>query len=115
MKGKKTIFVMDTIWKLVNQNNSISKDKYGLSQSNFCQLYAYGQKYLGGHGEMLLIYPVWKKFNCEIEPFYFDEALKLTVVPYDLRSEQLLLREPVMEFNRNCSTVIKSIIRTNRQ
>ena len=84
---------MDTKWKLVNQNNSTSKDKYGLSQSDFYQLFAYGQKYLGGHGDMFLIYPAWRKFDHEIEPFYFDEGLKLTVVPYDLESDQLLLNE----------------------
>ncbi len=95
IEGKETIFVMDTKWKLINQKSSTSKDKYGLSQSDFYQLYAYGKKYLDGHGDMFLIYPAWKKFNHEIEPFYFDENLKLIVVPYSLDRDQLLLNDSI--------------------
>ncbi len=90
LEGKQTILVMDTKWKLVDQNKSSSKDKYGLSQADFYQLYAYGQKYLNGVGLMYLIYPAWEKFDTELPPFNIDKDLSLNVVPFDLNSDCLV-------------------------
>jgi 5-methylcytosine-specific restriction enzyme subunit McrC len=59
---------------------------YGLSQSDFYQLFAYGQKYLKGCGELVLIYPAWAKFDSDksISDFQFDAQLSLRVLPFDL-------------------------------
>ncbi|MCZ6828826.1 MAG: hypothetical protein O7F73_04445 [Gammaproteobacteria bacterium] len=37
--------VLDTKWKLIHQAKATSDDKYDLSQSDFSQLAAYGDKY----------------------------------------------------------------------
>ena len=42
--------VLDTKWKLVDGLKANGTDKYGLSQSDFYQLQAYGQSYLDGQG-----------------------------------------------------------------
>lgn len=54
--------VMDTKWKLVNSSQQ-TKSLYGLAQADFYQMFAYGQKYLGGNGEMYLIYPAHDDFS----------------------------------------------------
>jgi 5-methylcytosine-specific restriction enzyme subunit McrC len=77
--------VLDTKWKLVNSSDK--KNKYGLSQSDFYQMFAYGHKYLRGKGELFLIYPSHDDFQEPIEQsFDFDEAklLRLWVVPFDI-------------------------------
>jgi 5-methylcytosine-specific restriction enzyme subunit McrC len=66
-------------------------DKYGLSQSDFYQLFAYGQKYLSGVGDMLLIYPKTSQFQHILPPFHFDHQLTLWAVPFCLERDELLL------------------------
>jgi 5-methylcytosine-specific restriction enzyme subunit McrC len=90
----KNACVLDTKWKLVSDNNEDDeKTKYGLSQSDFYQMFAYGHKYLKGKGELFLIYPSHDEFNEPIEhsfDFNFndnineDEKLRLWVVPLDI-------------------------------
>lgn len=75
-------WVLDTKWKLLD--GADRQGKYGLSQSDFYQLYAYGQKYLGGEGRMALIYPRTGKFEQPLNPFHFDERLSLWVLPFHL-------------------------------
>lgn len=84
--------VLDTKWKVLDQNKNNGTDKYGLSQADFYQMFAYGQKYLDGKGDMFLLYPQSKEFSDAIsKPFCFnheandDEQLKLWIVPVDLR------------------------------
>ncbi|HDL7427192.1 TPA: McrC family protein [Yersinia enterocolitica] len=82
-----TKMVMDTKWKLVN-NSQQKKTLYGLAQSDFYQMFAYGQKYLSGTGEMYLIYPAHDDFNQPIpQHFAFSETLKLWVVPYQITAK----------------------------
>lgn len=81
-------WVLDTKWKLLNASDR--QEKYGLGQSDFYQLYAYGQKYLGGTGRMALIYPRTEQFVTPLEPFHFDGQLSLWVLPFDLDTEALL-------------------------
>lgn len=82
-----TKMVMDTKWKLVN-NSQQKKTLYGLAQSDFYQMFAYGQKYLRGTGEMYLIYPAHDDFNQPIpQHFAFSETLKLWVVPYQITAK----------------------------
>lgn len=81
-------WILDTKWKLLD--SSKREDKYGLSQADFYQLFAYGQKYLGGVGRMALIYPRTEAFHNPINAFDFDERLHLEVLPFDLDQEHLL-------------------------
>ncbi|MGP2867867.1 McrC family protein [Serratia nevei] len=83
-----TKMVMDTKWKLVD-NNSQKKSLYGLAQSDFYQMFAYGQKYLGGTGEMYLIYPAHDDFSQPIQQhFAFSDTLKLWVAPYRITAKR---------------------------
>jgi len=59
-------WVLDTKWKRLDASDR--EHKYGLSQADFYQLFAYGQKYLGGKGEMALIYPKWSRFPAPLAP-----------------------------------------------
>lgn len=81
-------WVLDTKWKLLDASKRT--DKYGLSQSDFYQLFAYGQKYLGGAGRMALIYPRTEVLTGPLAPFHFSDMLSLEVLPFDLDQEQLL-------------------------
>jgi 5-methylcytosine-specific restriction enzyme subunit McrC len=80
--------VLDTKWKLINQNKKAGKDKFGLSQDDFYQMLGYGYKYLnGGEGDLVLIYPKTDNFEHALtNDFYYDEErkLKLRVVPFDV-------------------------------
>jgi 5-methylcytosine-specific restriction endonuclease McrBC regulatory subunit McrC len=60
------------------------KDKYGISQDDFYQMFAYGQRYLNGSGEMMLIYPKTRDFYRTLPPFEFSKDLKLWAVAFDL-------------------------------
>lgn len=81
-------WVLDTKWKRLD---AADRDKkYGLSQSDFYQLYAYGQKYLNGSGRMALIYPLDARFQAPLPPFDMGGGLVLEVLPFDLDNEQLV-------------------------
>ncbi|WP_308444538.1 McrC family protein [Laribacter hongkongensis] len=84
-------WVLDTKWKLLDSSDL--DGKYGLSQADFYQLFAYGQRYLGGKGELALIYPAHRKFTYPLPPFDFGSGLNLHVVPFDLDKDELLLSE----------------------
>ena len=87
-KPVQTEMVMDTKWKLVNSSQQ-TKSLYGLAQADFYQMFAYGQKYLGGNGEMYLIYPAHDDFSQPIpQHFAFSETLKLWVVPYRIMAKR---------------------------
>jgi 5-methylcytosine-specific restriction enzyme subunit McrC len=81
-------WVLDTKWKLLDAGNR--KDKYGLSQGDFYQLFAYGQKYLKGSGSLALIYPRTTAFSAPLDRFDFGGGLGLEVLPFDLDREELL-------------------------
>ena len=85
---------MDTKWKLIDKKKDNGTDKYGLSQSDFYQMFAYGQKYLNGTGHMILIYPKSKTFDSPItHSFEFSDNLKLWILPFDISTD-------VEDFNR---------------
>lgn len=92
-KENKMVLVMDAKWKLLNSNMATEKSKYKISQTDLYQLFAYGQKYLVGSGEVFLIYPLNENFNSPLPPFDYSSELRLWVVPYDLNSDSLLLHE----------------------
>lgn len=85
---KTIVSVMDTKWKVLNQNLNTGKDKYNLAQSDMYQLFAYGEKYMNGEGELYLIYPKHEKFEAPLEHFSFKPGLQLNVVPYDLVNDE---------------------------
>lgn len=82
-------WVLDTKWKLLDAANK--ENKYGLSQADFYQVFAYGQKYLGGEGDMVLIYPKHQSFSAPLPPFSFTDTLRLWAVPFCLEHGRLLV------------------------
>ena len=85
--------VLDTKWKLLDAVKENGSDKYGLSQSDFYQLQAYGQSYLDAQGDVVLIYPKPDAFSQPLPVFQFPKSisLRLWVLPFCLRDKRLLL------------------------
>ncbi|PWI34728.1 restriction endonuclease [Vibrio albus] len=86
------VCVLDSKWKHID--GSDRANNYGLSQADFYQMFAYGQKYLGGEGELVLVYPQTPFFLEPVESsFNFDDELRLWVVPFciDSSGESCLL------------------------
>ena len=77
---------LSTKWKRIATSDT--DNKYGLSQSDFYQMFAYGHKYLAAKGEMLLIYPYTGSFFDFLPSFDFSPDLKLWVVPFDLDNDK---------------------------
>jgi 5-methylcytosine-specific restriction enzyme subunit McrC len=85
------VTVMDAKWKLLDASLNTTKHKYNLSQSDLYQLFAYGEKYLKGQGDLYLIYPKHIGFIEPLANFEFKPGLRLNVVPYDLETDECLL------------------------
>lgn len=87
--------MLDTKWKLLDGSKANGKDKYGLSQSDFYQLQAYGQSYLDGEGDVVLIYPKTATFSQPLPMFEFPKTvgLRLWVLPFCLKSCLLVMPE----------------------
>jgi len=85
--------VLDTKWKLLDDKRVAGSDKYGLDQGDFYQLHAYGQSYLDGKGDVVLIYPRTDTFNQPLPVFDFPKSkgLRLWVLPFCLESRRLLV------------------------
>ncbi|MDC3188112.1 McrC family protein [Pseudoalteromonas elyakovii] len=84
-ESSKRIVVLDTKWKLIDSRKDNGTDKFGLSQSDLYQMFAYGHKYLSGYGELFLIYPSHDDFIEPIEfPFAYSNELKLWIIPFDV-------------------------------
>lgn len=83
--------VLDTKWKLLDCKAEGSGEKYGLAQNDFYQLQAYGQSYLSGRGDVILIYPKTASFNVPLKVFEFSALsdLRLWVLPFCLDSRRL--------------------------
>lgn len=81
---------MDTKWKLLDRNRDDAASKYGLSQSDFYQLFAYGHKYQSGRGDLLLIYPSTQRFETALPEFRMMDDMRLWVVPFCLWQERLI-------------------------
>lgn len=101
LDGDQIMAVMDAKWKLLAVADR--DNRYGLRQSDFYQMFAYGHKYLGGAGDMILIYPKTAEFDRPLPRFDFSPDLRLWVAPFDL--ETGLLKWPgelMMVENRLC-------------
>lgn len=87
------LLVLDTKWKLLDGLRANGTDKYGLSQSDFYQLHAYGQSYLDGEGDVVLVYPKTDCFDHPLPVFTFPKSLglRLWVLPFCLKTKELLI------------------------
>lgn len=99
MKDRLPVCVMDTKWKLIDASDR--KSKYGISQADMYQLYAYGHKYLRGNEQkdLILIYPRTDKFQEPLPVFKYEDGLTLRVVPFDLETGTLV--------QQTCAEVLK--------
>lgn len=78
-------WILDAKWKRLNQSSS--NKKYGISQADFYQLFAYGHKYIKrtqNEKELVLIYPRTATFSKPLPSFDFDSTMKLWVLPFEL-------------------------------
>lgn len=96
--SEQDLLVLDTKWKLLDGLKANGTDKYGLSQSDFYQLHAYGQSYLDGTGDVVLIYPKTDSFDCPLPVFNFPKCpdLRLWVLPFCLKRRELLIPPEAM-------------------
>jgi 5-methylcytosine-specific restriction enzyme subunit McrC len=84
------VWVLDTKWKRLDQALDGADKKYGLNQSDFYQLFAYGHRYLPAAGEMVLIYPRTARFHKPLPVFTYSPTLHLWVVPFDLQTGKMV-------------------------
>jgi 5-methylcytosine-specific restriction enzyme subunit McrC len=90
--------VADAKWKLLDKDNDDSSGKYGLSQSDMYQMFAYGHKYQSATGHMMLIYPKHDGFLQPLPLFSFSDELKLWVVPCCIETGELVMGDWLMFF-----------------
>ncbi|SHM96432.1 5-methylcytosine-specific restriction enzyme subunit McrC [Pseudomonas asturiensis] len=81
-------WVLDTKWKRLD--GEPGRKNYGLNQDDFYQMLAYGQKYLGGQGELVLVYPMRVSFQKALSRFEFSHELKLWVLPFDIETGRIV-------------------------
>ena len=91
--SERDLLVLDTKWKLLDSQKANGTDKYGLSQSDFYQLQAYGLSYLDGVGDVVLIYPKTDAFADPFPVFDFPKTsgMRLWVLPFCLKDRRLKL------------------------
>lgn len=92
-EGAQNLAVLDAKWKLLESDRCNGTDKHLISQSDFYQVYTYGQYYLGGRGDLVLVYPKTDEFAEPLEIFSFPQAsdLRLWVLPFCLDTRKLLM------------------------
>jgi 5-methylcytosine-specific restriction enzyme subunit McrC len=92
-ESKVNRLVLDTKWKLIDGQQATGSEKYGLDQGDFYQLHAYGQNYLDGDGDVVLIYPKTDAFKQALPVFEFPKSsgLRLWVLPFSLKQQRLQL------------------------
>lgn len=77
--------VMDTKWKLIDQNDR--SGRYGLKDSDIQQMFAYSHYYLKHESEVILVYPYRAgRFDQSLDDFGLrhTHGAKLRVVPFNL-------------------------------
>lgn len=89
--------IADAKWKLIDQRDRANK--YGISQADMYQLYAYSTKILrdAERSEVWLIYPANDRFETPLANFELEYGSRLLrVLPFNLEGGRLLLQhEPV--------------------
>lgn len=88
--------VLDTKWKLLDERQGNTKEKYELGQADFYQMAAYGERYMKGSGDMFLVYPRSPNFNHHLPPFFLSPDLRLWAIPFDLESDEIDLPKTVV-------------------
>jgi 5-methylcytosine-specific restriction enzyme subunit McrC len=95
--GKRQIeTLLDVKWKQLDASKGDWKSKYHLSQADFYQLFAYGNRYLDQvEADMLLIYPWTEEFLSPLEVFDFERERRLRIwaVPFCLAENKLVAGE----------------------
>ncbi|MEK5759804.1 McrC family protein [Acinetobacter variabilis] len=84
-RSKAKSIVMDTKWKLIDQNDR--GGRYGLKDSDIQQMFAYSHYYLDHESEVILVYPYRAdKFTQPLDDFEFrkTKGARLRVVPFNL-------------------------------
>ncbi|MBP8005761.1 MAG: McrC family protein [Acinetobacter sp.] len=90
-KTKKKI-VLDTKWKLLDQNNRAGR--FGLKDGDVQQMFAYSYFYLNHQSEVFLIYPYQsQKFDKEF-CFHFNVEAKgaLRIIPFDVEAPEEIIK-----------------------
>jgi len=87
-------WILDAKWKRLDASDR--DNRFGLSQPDFYQMFAYGQKYLDGVGDLALIYPLTKRFPRPLGPFKFSSSMRLWVLPFDLEARRLCVPDVVL-------------------
>lgn len=90
-------WILDAKWKRVDERGTAASD-YGLSQSDFYQMFAYGQRFIEGRGDLYLIYPRTTDFQQPLNVFAFSDELRLWVLPFDLDRETLACEPALLPF-----------------
>ncbi|MDO6678427.1 McrC family protein [Shewanella sp. 4_MG-2023] len=113
-EGIEPLCVLDTKWKNIDISKANGTDKYGLSQADIYQMFAYGHNYLGGEGDMFLIFPYHDKFPKAVElPFVFtdkdgeESQLRLWLVPFQIQADYGRLLMP----DRAKSTCVQKVFK----
>lgn len=100
--------ILDTKWKRLNASER--DKKYGIAQSDFYQLFAYGHKYIElsqSYKELVLIYPKTATFRVPLPPFNFAPGMTLWVLPFELGAragEEQLIVPPAMQLKHALSS-----------
>ena len=88
-KETNQVIVLDTKWKLINQNDRARR--FGLKDGDIQQMFAYSHYYLKHSSQVILIYPqVAKQFDDDLE-FKFNvqnDGSILKAKPFDLENPQ---------------------------
>lgn len=81
-------WILDTKWKRIDAGTP--NQNYGLGQSDFYQLFAYGHKYrsAGAIPKLVLIYPYWSGLKSALPAFDYGEGMSLWVLPFNLDDDQ---------------------------
>lgn len=96
--------VADAKWKRLDSH--ARGKKYGISQGDFYQLFAYGHKYIPAQQcdkELLLIYPRTESFSKPLPAFSFTAGMTLWVLPFELGAragEERLVLCPDMDLSK---------------
>lgn len=82
-------WVLDTKWKRLDATDHANK--YGISQADLYQLFAYGMNYLGPNGgDLALIFPLCDRFQESLPAFDYGHGLRLRILPFNLDAEVLI-------------------------
>ena len=87
--------ILDTKWKLLDQNSE--DQRYGISDGDMQQMFAYSYMYLEHDSPIVLIYPKSSKFNEALPEFQLNKHERdqgknpeIWVLPFDLDNDELI-------------------------